>query len=157
MTSVKPQSVFVRNYKPGDAAALREIAESAYEVYVARMGKRPEPMDLDYEQSALEQSILIACVDETLVGFVAYTLDNVEDRILVHNLAIDPARQKVGLGSLLLDSAEALGQVAGMTHSELYTNASMVENLAFYENRGYEVLHRRTVRGYDRIFLRKKL
>ena len=63
----------------------------------------------------------------------------------------------MGLGSLLLDSAETSGKVAGMTYSELYTNALMVENLAFYENRGYEVLHRRTVRDYDRIFLRKKL
>ena len=75
----------------------------------------------------------------------------------MHNLAINPDYQRMGLGSLLLDAAETSGRVVGMTYSELYTNAAMIENLAFYENRGYEVLDRRTVRGYDRIFLRKKL
>lgn len=149
--------VSVRNFGLGDAAYLREITESAYAVYVARIGKRPEPMDLDYQQVALEQEIFVACVNEIPAGFVAHTLDESAGQILIHNLAISPPHQRMGLGSLLLDSAETSGKVAGMTHAELYTNASMVENLVFYETRGYEVLYRRTVRGYDRIYLRKKL
>lgn len=147
----------LRNFEPGDARSLREIAESAYAVYVARIGKRPEPMDLDYQQVALEQVIRIACVNGIPAGFVAHTLDDSAGQILIHNLAIDPAHQRMGLGSLLLGAAETSGKVAGMAYSELYTNALMVENLAFYENRDYEILDRRTVRGYDRIFLRKKL
>lgn len=157
MTSMESPHVSVRNFESGDAALLREIVESAYAIYVARIGKRPEPMDLDYQQVALEQEILIACVNGIPAGFVAYTVENSVGQILLHNLAMDPAHQGMGLGSLLLDSAETLGKAAGMTYSQLYTNALMVENLMFYENRGYEVLYRRTVRGYDRIFLRKKL
>lgn len=149
--------VSVRDFGLGDVPYLREIAESAYAVYVARIGKRPEPMDLDYQQVALEQLIFVACVNGIPAGFVAHTLDDSAGQILIRNLAIDPAHQRMGLGSLLLDSAETSGKVAGMTHAELYTNALMVENLAFYENRRYEVLYRLTVRGYDRIFLRKKL
>jgi len=149
--------VSVRTVESGDVASLREIAESAYAIYVSRIGKRPEPMDLDYQQVALEQEILIACVDGIPAGFVAHTVDDSGGQILIHNLAIDPIHQRMGLGSLLLDAAETSGKVAGMTHSQLYANALMVENLTFYENRGYEALYRRTVRGYDRIFLRKKL
>ena len=147
----------IRNFESGDITSLRDIAESAYTVYVARIGKRPEPMDLDYQQVALEQLILVACVNGIPAGFIAHTLDDSASQILIHNLAIDPAHQRMGLGSLLLDSAEMSGKAAGMSHSDLYTNALMVENLAFYENRGYEVLYRHNVRGFDRIFLRKKL
>ena len=62
--------VCVRNFESRDVASLCEIAQSAYVVYVARIGKRPEPMDLDYLLVASEQLILIACVNGVSAGLL---------------------------------------------------------------------------------------
>jgi ribosomal protein S18 acetylase RimI-like enzyme len=141
----------------GDPADLARVARAAYAVYIPRMGQRPEPMDLDYEQVVATSQVLTRSVDGQLVAFVTYSLDPVADRVKIHNIAVLPSQQGRGLGSELLAEAEAEAYAAGVGYSDLYTNAAMTENLAFYARRGYEEFHRTDVRGYHRVFLRKTL
>ena len=57
--------------------------------------------------------------------------------LLIVNVAVDPDRQREGLGQRLMRHAEDLARAAGFEGTRLYTNALMTANIALYERLGY--------------------
>lgn len=139
----------------GDVAALRAVAEAAYERYVARMGRRPAPMDEDFAARTARGEAFAARDGGAVVGYVVCHARG--DHLHVANVAVAPAGQGRGLGKALMAFAEAEAVRLGLSAVELYTNIHMRENLDFYPRLGYGETGRRREDGFDRVFFRKEL
>ncbi len=135
---------------------VRACANAAYAKYVGPIGRAPAPMVADFERQIADGLVDVA-LDETgrVVGFlVCYRRG---DHLHIENLAISPGAQGAGVGTRLLCHAEARAGELGLSAIELYTNAKMVEALAFYAARGFAEIDRRREDGFDRVYFRKDL
>ncbi len=79
------------------------------------------------------------------------------DHLLVENIAVEPADQGRGLGRQLMHCVDQHAWSLRLAAVELYTNAVMTENLAFYARLGFVEVARRRDAGYQRVFMRKYL
>jgi ribosomal protein S18 acetylase RimI-like enzyme len=75
--------------------------------------------------------------------------------LLLESVAVDPHRQRRGIGRALIGHAERIAADAGLGAVELYTNVMMAENLALYPRLGYVETARRSEAGYRRVYFRK--
>ena len=99
--------------------------------------REPLPMAADYDRAVREHRIDRAFEGATLVGLVEM-VERADD-VLIENVAVDPSRQRRGVGKALLDHAEAVAVGRCTPVLRLYTNARFADNLAFYARRGFAV------------------
>lgn len=142
----------VRLAEVADIGAVEGIIQAAYQPYIERIGRRPAPMDDDYAPK-VHKGVVFVWDDEGVVGVVV--LITAPDHLLVENVAVDPRRQREGIGRMLLAYAETRARAAGLTDLRLYPNAAMTENRALYSHLGYVEDGRRTDDGFARVFFRK--
>ena len=145
----------IRPARPADAAAVAAVVEAAYGHYVERMGRRPAPMDEDYDEVVRTHDARVLVDGERVVG--ALVLIPQGQGLLLDNVAVHPDYQGRGWGRRLLALAEEEAQRGGATFIWLYTNEKMTEDIALYTSLGYVEIERRTVRGYRRVHMRKEL
>ena len=158
----------IRAAEPDDVEAIADIVARAYRVYIERIGMRPGPMDDDYAEQVRRGQVHVAedgrpdSGEESgaaLVGLIV--LEELEDRLVIENVAVDPARQSEGTGRRLLEFAEQAARRAGIGTVALYTHEKMTENIALYARLGYAEDERRPVeafsRVFDRVFMSKRL
>lgn len=91
------ESVTLRPGCRDDAAAMRDLAKAAYEPYVARMGRFPVPMTVDYASIAGSGKAWAGEQRERLIRLLV--LDPSADHLPPDNVAVDPNAQGVGVGS----------------------------------------------------------
>ena len=60
----------------------------------------------------------------------------------IDNIAVDPAHQGLGLGRQLMEYAVREAKRHNLSAIQLYTNATMTENLAMYAHMGFAETHR---------------
>jgi ribosomal protein S18 acetylase RimI-like enzyme len=120
-----------------DAETVRALTHSAYAKWVQVIGRRPKPMNTDYEQAVQTHVIELAYEDGTLVAL--YEIVPTADHLLLENIAVSPAHQRRGLGHRLMARIEALARAQGKKQVRLYTNKAFDSNLKFYEKLGYTV------------------
>lgn len=82
---------------------MRRLTEAAYTHYVARIGKRPAPMDADYDSIAGRDDTTLAWRGDNLVGMLV--LEITGDDAYIENIAVSPIQQGSGLGTELLRRA----------------------------------------------------
>jgi ribosomal protein S18 acetylase RimI-like enzyme len=145
----------LRRAIPSDAVSIAELAERAYEKYVARIGRRPAPMDTDYAALIGAANVWVLIDDNGLVGSLVTCV--MDDHLLLDAIAVAPHAQGRGYGALLLRRAEDDAREAGVTEVRLYTNAAMTENIAMYPRFGYVETHRGGQDGFRRVFFSKRL
>jgi len=138
-----------------DADCVRRLVSLAYSLYVDRIGRRPAPMDADFDSLIANSHVWVAEDAGEMVGVVI--LEACEDHLFVENLAVHPSRQGHGVGGQLLALAEAQALAASKTELRLYTNERMVENLGYYTRRGFIETHRARSEGFDRVYFVKPL
>lgn len=131
---VVSESVTVRPACSDDAAAMRELAEEAYQPYAARIGRRPAPMTADYTLIAGTGRAWVAEHRSRLVGLLV--LEPAEDHLLLDSVAVAPNAQGLGVGSRLLRLAEEQAEAQGLNEVRLCTNVAMIENLTYYPRQG---------------------
>jgi GNAT superfamily N-acetyltransferase len=139
----------------GDVAAIEALVERAYGGYIERIGLRPGPMDDDHGEQVRRGLVHVAedgGGDPEIVGVIV--LVEGEDRLVIENVAVDPARQGEGIGRRLLEFAEETARRAGAGTVALYTHEKMTENLALYAHLGYVEDERRRVEAFSRVFAR---
>jgi N-acetylglutamate synthase-like GNAT family acetyltransferase len=145
----------VRPAVAADTDAVSELVESAYQGYVPRIGLRPAPMDADYASLIGRDLVWVAEQDGAVVGVLVVVV--ADDHLLIENIAVSPASQGAGVGSLLMQLAEQHAHEAGVPQVRLYTHELMTENHAYYRHRGFVETHRMIEDGFARVFFTKQL
>ncbi len=138
-----------------DVPALSLIAADAYAPFVELIGRPPAPMTVDYQDLVAKSEVWVAQDGDTVVGLLVVEVR--DDHLLIENVAVAPAAQGRGVGSALLNLAEAQASRLGFREVRLYTNELMTQNLTFYPRRGYLEVARGVQDGYRRVFFRKTL
>jgi len=110
-------------------------------------------MDDDYPALIAAGEVSVMEDDAGILGIVV--LRAAEDHLLIHNVAVEPARQGEGLGRELLAFAERRAVEAGLPELRLYTHETMTENISLYARWGWEEYKRRGEAGFARVFFRK--
>ena len=64
-------------------------------------------------------------------------LEERPDHLLLYSIAVTPTEQGRGHGGALLDFADQRAAALAVAEIRLYTNARMVDNIAFYRRHGY--------------------
>lgn len=159
---------------PQNASALKKLVEKAYSQYVDKIGKPPSPMLVNYTnliESSNNQCEVYVVKDYTVQDHVVdrgvdkvngvivgmLVLKIADSTILLDNIAVDPDKQGLGIGRMLLEKAENQATEAGFHELLLYTNKKMTENITLYEHFGYKVTHCIKEHGYERIYMSKLL
>jgi ribosomal protein S18 acetylase RimI-like enzyme len=136
-----------------DLPRVREIVEAAYGPYIARMGRRPQPMLDDYAARLAAGQLQVLEDAGRVVGLLVLVAEDAG--LLLHNVAVDPAVRGRGFGRALLQAAESQAQARGFRRMTLYTHATMTENQALYRRSGWREIGRLTEDGFDRVFFEK--
>ena len=145
----------VRKATTKDLAAVRKIDQAAYEIYVARIGKKPAPMIADFESQIAAGQMDLWQEEGKVTGFIVHYPR--ENHVHIENVAVDPARAGRGIGGKLIAMAEETARANGFSAVELYTNEKMNENLTLYPHLGYRETGRRREAGFARVYFRKEL
>jgi ribosomal protein S18 acetylase RimI-like enzyme len=145
--------VQVRKARADDLDTVRAIVDQAYSPYIPRIGRRPAPMNDDYD--ARIRDGLLDVVDDhgEILGLIV--LIDEGDALLVENIAVRPESRGRGVGRALLAHADTTATQLGLRELRLYTHSAMTENIAFYSRLGWHETHRRTEHGFQRVFFAK--
>lgn len=143
MLSNKQQSIkktndeiIIRKATSKDAGAVATLTDAAYNKYIPLIGRKPQPMTVDYTKMVVENPIWLLLMEGKLVGILV--LVNEPETLLIYSIAIQPEYQKQGLGRLLLAWAEQEALQAGYRTIRLYTNKKFVKNIRLYKSLGYK-------------------
>src|SRR5215470_4762997 len=125
----------IRRATKDDVARIVEVARAAYIKYVPRMGRAPPPMLADFAAEVAAGRVVVIEIARAAEGYLiswpkmeAYFIDNI---------AVDPAHQGLGLGRQLMEYAVRETKRHNLSATQLYTNATMTENLAMYARMGF--------------------
>jgi ribosomal protein S18 acetylase RimI-like enzyme len=130
------REIEIRPATASDVAAVKRIVTRAYEGYIEQIGRRPLPMDADYESAVHEGKVFVAeCAGDT-AGLVVLVLER--EHVLVENVAVDPRLQHRGVGRALLAFAESYARGHERPVMRLYTHCAMERNQRLYAGLGYE-------------------
>ncbi len=145
----------IRSATAADATAIATCVAAAYETYIPRIGKPPGPMLEDYQQVIRRHRVFVLEREGEVLGVLVLVRKGVG--LLLDNVAVHPRHQGEGLGRRLIDFAEAEARRQGFAELELYTHERMTENIELYRRLGYVEIGRRTERGYQRVYMSKRL
>lgn len=143
----------IQHARPEDAPFIRRIAEDAYRPYIRRIGRKPAPMVADFPALISAGEVWSASEHTEIMGFIV--LRDHAESLHVENVAVAPERHGLGVGKALLGFAEEEAARRGRERLDLYTNARMRENLAFYPALGWTEVDRRREDGFDRVYFEK--
>jgi ribosomal protein S18 acetylase RimI-like enzyme len=149
------QQVTIRRAVSADADMIAALTDAAYAKYVPRMGRKPQPMTVDYQQVVAAHPVWVLCSEQALAAVLV--LMHEPDTLLIYSVAVHPNYQHRGFGRRLLAWAEREARQAGYTRIRLYTNALMEENIALYQYLGYRETHREAFHGLSLVHLSKSL
>ena len=145
----------IRRARPDEAPLLRTLVGRAYAPWVPVVGRRPMPMDDDYEARVAAGEAWVLEEAGALRGVLV--LVEHADHLLLDNVAVEPARKDKGDGRALLDFVEAEARRRGLPEIRLYTNEKMERNIALYAARGYAETGRQDGAGFRRVFMAKRV
>ena len=149
------QGIEFRRAAGTDADAVRAVTQAAYAPWVAVMGRRPLPMDTDFDAAVRADLIDILEIEGRMAALIQMQVAT--DHLWVENVAVHPDHQGRGLGQLLMARADATAQGLGLGEVRLLTNVLMAGNLRFYAGLGFVETAREPFRGGTIVHFAKAL
>jgi ribosomal protein S18 acetylase RimI-like enzyme len=128
-----------------DVETVRALTHGAYAKWVPVIGRRPKPMNTDYEHAVRTHVIELAYVDGELAGLIE--IIPAADHLLLENIAVAPVHQRKGIGHRLMAHVEAMARARGLRQVRLYTNKAFTTNLDFYQKLGYTLEREEPIKG----------
>ena len=144
----------IRRASREDAATVSAITDAAYSKYIHRLGRRPEPMTVDYVEMISKHPVHLLLISDKPVGVLVLKHD---DQTLIWSVAVHPDYQRRGLGLRLLEFAEQEAYELGHKSIRLYTNSLFEENIALYKLLGYMETRREPFLGSTLVHMTKNL
>lgn len=136
-----------------DVAKLSGLIEQAYTPWIETVGRRPRPMDDDYRARCEKGHAWVAEQDAEPVG--AIVIEDMPGYLFLHNVAVAPAHQHLGLGRELMRFVEDQGRRRGYDQVRLTTSEVMARNVSLYMRLGYVVTQREPTTTADRLWMTK--
>lgn len=127
----------IKRAGPEAASDIRALTRRAYARWVDVVGREPLPMTADYETAVREHLIDLVYDGATLCGLIEMVPQ--PESLLIENLAVSPEHQGRGLGTMLLQHAEACAATLRLPLLRLYTNRAFGSNVSFYQGYGFAV------------------
>jgi len=103
----------------------------------------------DFAQKAADEHLIVASVDGRLVGCVFCRRKS--EWLYIGKLAVSPARQRSGVGRLLINAAQKLADEEGLAGLELETRIELTENHRAFDRLGFVTVAELSHPGYTRI------
>jgi len=128
---------------------------AAYAPYVARIGREPGPMLDDYATLIRKKRVYVFDHRGEVQGILVLIPE--DGTMLLDNVAVAPAAKGQGVGRQLLEFAERVACDEGYQSIRLYTHEKMTENIGLYARIGYVETHRGEEKGFQRVYMMKKL
>jgi ribosomal protein S18 acetylase RimI-like enzyme len=153
--------VRIRRAAAPDVPVLADIVQRAYGGYVERIGRRPGPMDDDYEDLVRGADVFVAEIPigapptHGVAGLIV--LGPADDHVVIANVAVDPDHQHAGVGRALLAYAEEFALEQGVDEVRLFTHVLMTENQRLYRRLGYRETGIEIGDGFERVHMSKRL
>ena len=139
-----------------DAAAVTALSQAAYQKFVERIGRLPQPLTADYAEVIRTDETWVAEDNGgKLVGVLV--LKPASDHLLIWSVAVAVELQRSGIGRRLLALAEREALRRGVPEIRLYTNEKMAENIALYERHGYAISQREVREDRVLVHMSKKI
>lgn len=145
----------IRPANPGEATIIAGIVNAAYAKWVAVIGRKPRPMQTDYQQAVHDHAFDVAVENGQIVGLIE-TMQG-DDHLWIENVAVVPAAQGRGIGRYLLAHAEQKAAAASLFEIRLLTNGAFDANLSLYGRLGYAVDREEDFMNGTTVYMSKKL
>jgi N-acetylglutamate synthase-like GNAT family acetyltransferase len=138
----------LRRARPDEAQKIGTFQCAAYERNRAVLGVEPIPLQADYAKIVRDYEVWLHENGDGLAGVLILELR--PDDLLIWSVATAPDSRRGGLGNELLAAAEVRARELGKRVVRLYTGERLLDNVAWYQRRGYaiertETLHDRRV------------
>lgn len=143
-------AVVVRDFRPGDEAAFRDINLEWIERYFAVEQKDRDVLDDPYKY-ILDPggAILIAEEEGAAVGVVSLVMME-GGSVELAKMGVRPSAQGKGAGRMLVDAAIAKARAMGMSRVYIETNSVLGPALKLYHAAGFQPLRERQPSPYAR-------
>jgi molybdenum cofactor guanylyltransferase len=152
---MSPSPLNFRRAVAADAPEVTALSQAAYQKFVERIGRLPQPLTADYAEVIRTDETWIAEDKGRLVGVLV--LRPASDHLLIWSVAVAVELQRSGIGRRLLALAEREALRRGVPEIRLYTNEKMAENIALYERHGYSMGKREALEDRVLIHMSKKI
>ena len=141
-----------------DAEAILEITKESFEEYRKSVGvdtvdALTETVE-DVEQAIREQIVLVAHIEENVVGSLRLKLMG-DGTAYLSRFGVKLSCQNLGIGKSLVNMADAILQSRGVKQVRLHTGAKVTGLIRFYYGRGFYIDSTTKDRGYIRALLCK--
>jgi GNAT superfamily N-acetyltransferase len=127
----------LRRAEPSETEKITALQRAAYERNRTIMGVEPIPLQADYAKILSEYEVWLHESGDRLTGVLI--LEPRADDLLIWSVATAPEARGAGLGNGLLVAAEARARALGKRVMRLYTGELLVNNVAWYQRRGYAI------------------
>ena len=139
---------------------IYRLMQDAFTPYVKKLGGSPIAGPYPWLEAAIESGDVYVALDGShILGVVTTTRRS--DALIIGQLGIDPARQREGIGSWLLERIEQAARSEQVTVISLQTAEMMTDLLRLYARHGFrETRKARPAHGDDehlRVHMEKRL
>jgi ribosomal protein S18 acetylase RimI-like enzyme len=127
----------LRRAQPSETQKIAAFQRAAYARNRTIMGVEPIPLQADYAKILSEYEVWLHEAGQGLAGVLI--LEPRADDLLIWSVATAPDDRRSGLGNRLLAAAEVRARELGKRIMRLYTGELLVNNVAWYQRRGYAI------------------
>ncbi|WP_026819538.1 GNAT family N-acetyltransferase [Arthrobacter castelli] len=130
----------IRTWRPVFAALRPAVPAFVYEAFYPQGWEQRQRRDLADRLDGEPENVHVALEDRTVVGWICIRLHPEDQMGEIHVLAVDPAHQRQGAGTMLMNHAFEQVSAAGMTMMMVETGADPghLASRASYEAAGFE-------------------